>query len=142
MLAADVEVGVYGVERRLPERHQAPLLALAERRDQPLGAVDVGELEADDLAHSEPGGVHHLEEGAVPQAAEPGALGRVEDARDLVEHQHLGEAPGEARPLDERAGIVVGSARSRTRKRTKPRTAERCRAADRAPRPCLPRATM
>ena len=105
MLAADAEVGVDGVEGGLAERDEAALLPLAEGGDEALLPVDVGELEADDLADAQARGVEDVEDGAVAQAADALALGGVEDAGDLLDDEDLGEAAGDPGAVDQGARV-------------------------------------
>ena len=52
---------------RLPERHGALLVALAEDAQQPVPGVDVVDVQAAQLADPDPGGVQHLDDQPVPQ---------------------------------------------------------------------------
>jgi N-formylglutamate deformylase len=102
---AELEVGVKGHERRLAERHEAALFTLAQRKDEALLPIDVGDLEATELAHPQARRVHHVEHRPVAQAAEAVALRRLEEPPDLVKGEHLGEPPADLGPLDQLARV-------------------------------------
>ena len=57
-----------GTRRRQPDRDGAFLGALAEDADDAALAVDVVDVEADQLTHPDAGGVEQLQHGAVAQA--------------------------------------------------------------------------
>ncbi len=141
MLAADAEVGVERFEGGLAERDEAALLALAEGRDQALLPVDVGELEPADLADAQARGVEDVEDGAVAQAPEALALGGLEDARDLVEDEDLGEAAGDLRAVDEGARVGFDGAFAEEEAGEAADGGEVAGGGLRAPRPWRPRAT-
>ena len=67
--AAVLEVVVERVAGASPDGHHALLVALAEHADEPVAQVEVGAVEADQLADADAAGVEGLEDGAIPQRA-------------------------------------------------------------------------
>src|SRR3972149_6244338 len=54
-----------GFERRFAHRHDTLLRAFAQNADDAELKIDVGPIEADQLAHAHAGGIKKLEDGAV-----------------------------------------------------------------------------
>ena len=130
------EVRRHVVEGDLAEGHQPAFAALAQRADDAAGEIDVAEGQVHELADSEPRGIAHTEHRAVPQTSEPTDVRGV----DQADHLLFPKVCGSLRPKRGRAASAVGSeamAPSLTKKRTRPRTDERWRAALRGPRPAL-----
>ena len=56
------QVAAQGLVRLPPERYDALLAALAEWADEPVLEIDAPAVEADSLAHAQPGAVEQLDE--------------------------------------------------------------------------------
>src|SRR3990172_1414819 len=56
------------LRRRTPDDDHTLLVPLAANAHQVLGQVDARDVEADRLGEAQPGGVHKLQDRAVPQA--------------------------------------------------------------------------
>ena len=118
-----------------PTGTSAPLSALAERRDRADLAIEVADLERAQLRHAEARRVHEVDHRAVADAARacraaaPRGGGR--PPRTTARAAACARPWGARRARSDRSSM----ARSRTRKRKKPRSAESCRALERADLP-------
>src|SRR5688572_28836587 len=74
------EVAPQRLDRLLPERNDALLVALADAAHRAVLQVDTATLEPDRLTHAEPAAVQELDEGAVAQASRRRAVRRVDQA--------------------------------------------------------------
>src|SRR5882724_2151112 len=94
---ARAEIGREVIERDLAQRHQAPLLALAERGDDAARAIDVAERERDELAHAQARGVHQAEHGAIAEAAQRVRWRRLDQRDHLRFSERARQLAAEAR---------------------------------------------
>ncbi len=99
------EVLAQGSACRPAHGHLALLVALTEHTHEPVVEIEGFEVEPDELADADAGGVEQLENGAV--ALREGVLtrDRAEQRRDLDLVQCLGNALGHARRLDDLARV-------------------------------------
>jgi hypothetical protein len=67
----------------LVERQQALFAALAHDADHPAAHVQVFEIDRDQLAQAQPGGVEQLEDGTIAAAERSGGVRRLDQARHL-----------------------------------------------------------
>ena len=124
-----------GTRRRLPP--------LPRARHEPALQVEVRRAAAPhELAHAQARGVHEVEHRRVAGAAVGRRVGRGEQALDLVEGEDARQLAARASGGRRARVGSSGTARSRTRNRKKPRSAESCRALERAPKPRSTLATM
>src|SRR5688572_9951843 len=115
------EVAPQRLDRLVPERDDALLVALAEAAHGAVLEVDAAALEPDRLAHADATAVQELDERAVAQAPRRRAVGGVDQALDLAERERAGELLAPPRqvdvggrvvaPLSERDEVAVEGAR-------------------------------
>ena len=105
--AAALEVDLQRAAGGRADRDEPLLGALAARAQDALLEVHVADLEPGRLGGAQPAGVHDLQQRAVAQRGRLGALGLLEQERDLVAAEDLRELAGLARSAQVR-GRVVG----------------------------------
>jgi hypothetical protein len=92
-MRSPAEVGDERTRGGRPDRHEPLLGALAACAQHACLEVDVADLEPDRLRRAEPAGVHELEQRAVSQRRRLGAARRLQQPRDLVAREDLGQPP-------------------------------------------------
>ena len=92
-----------------PVRHGALLTALAQDPQGALGVVEVGDIEADELADPYAGRIERLDDGQVPHGQGVPVRGEVggdlEQVRGLLSRQHPGQAVVDTRGAQARGDV-------------------------------------
>src|SRR6185503_13021047 len=95
--AAPGQVGREGLERRLPDRNDALLAALAENAHGAPALVEIVDVEAAALGHPQPARVEQLEQRAIARPAHRRLRLGAQELGGLVHRQERREAPSQAR---------------------------------------------
>src|SRR6478736_3416393 len=91
------DVLLHPLHRRVADRHDALLAALANALQKPLVRAQVGQAQADELRYPQAGRVEHFNQRAIAQALRRRHVGGLEQRVDAVERFELAFARGRKR---------------------------------------------
>src|SRR5205823_272437 len=103
--AAAAEIAVEGLDGGAADRDDPLLRALAERAYEAPLRVDARLVEADRLAHAEPGAVEQLDEHGVAEVPRSHALRGVDQSFDLAGGERPRKRPPPLRQVQLRGGV-------------------------------------